>query len=113
MDFWVSGVCVKLGLKTFQASGALTALVSYIYRDYGLPSVSLFCETQRGKKPLPFPLSVRFSFPSVATVSHTPGSSLLIPSQGKPQKAFLVSQEALDSSENNSEFVILYIYIYI
>ena len=50
MDFWVSGICVKLGLKTFQAAGTLTALVSCKYRDYGLPSASPFCEPQMGKK---------------------------------------------------------------
>ena len=45
---------------------------------------STFSVSHRGgKKPLPFPLSVRFSFPSVATVSHTEEMAAPTRAQGR------------------------------
>lgn len=84
MDCWVSGICVKLGLKTFQASGTLTSLVSYNYRDYGLPAVSLFCEPQRGKKTSAFSSFCSIFFPPC---SHSVSYPRLQPPPTQSRKA--------------------------
>ena len=83
---WISrssvfGICVKLELKIFQAAGASACTGLPLTTEILVPLQCPFSVSHRGGKKLPFPLSALYSFPSVPSVSHTPGSSLLLPKE--------------------------------